>query len=110
MERCKTDEEKIVSVLHDVVEDTGWKIQDLRKEKFSDKILDAVEAITRHDGESKTSYIKRVKKNPLATRVKLNDLEDDMNIRRFPKFKKKDFKRLRKYSRIYRDLLKQVSV
>jgi (p)ppGpp synthase/HD superfamily hydrolase len=109
MERCKTEEEKIVAVLHDVVEDTSISIDDLRKERFSEKILAAVTAITQNKGESKTNYIKRVKKNPLAIRVKLNDLEDNMDVRRLPKITDWDVKQLKGYLRIYRQLLKDIS-
>lgn len=110
MERCKTEEEKIVAILHDVVEDTSTSLDDLRKEGFSEKILAAVEAITQNNGESKTAYIRRVKKNPLAIRVKLNDLEDNMDIRRLPKITDKDLKRLKRYLRIYKQLLNEVSL
>ena len=59
--------------------------------------------------ESKSAYIERVKKNPLATGVKLNDLEDNMDIRRLPKLTDRDVKRLNKYLRTYRKLLKEIS-
>jgi (p)ppGpp synthase/HD superfamily hydrolase len=50
MERCKTEEEKIVAALHDVVEDTSITIDDLRKAGFSEKVLAAVAAITKNKG------------------------------------------------------------
>ena len=123
MERCKTEEEKTVAVLHDVVEDqwrSGWTLDRLKQEGFNDSILAAVDAITQRERqsknnsskwikESKTNYIKRVKKNALATRVKLNDLEDNMDIRRLPKITDKDVKRLKKDLRIYNQLLLEVS-
>ena len=109
MERCKTEEEKIVAALHDVVEDTSTTIDDLRKEGFSEKVLAAVAAITKNKGESKSHYIGRVRKNPLAIRVKLNDLEDNMDIRRLPKISDSDVERLSKYLQIYRMLLKDIS-
>ena len=106
MERCKSDDEKIVAVLHDVVEDTSTTHDDLRKEGFNEKVLSAIDAITQRKKESKTAYIERVKKNSLATRVKLNDLEDNMDVRRLPKITERDVKRLNKYLRTYRKLLK----
>ncbi|MBK9391738.1 MAG: HD domain-containing protein [Bacteroidetes bacterium] len=107
MERCKTDEEKIVAVLHDVVEDCshlGWTIERLREE-FSASVVDAVDAITKRENESKMDYIERVKQNPIAVRVKLNDLEDNMDIRRLPEITDRDVERLRRYLRTYKDLL-----
>jgi len=50
-----------------------------------------------------------VKKNLLAISVKINDLEDNMDIRRLPKITERDVKRLKKYLRIYKELLKEVS-
>ena len=109
MERCKTEEEKIVAALHDVVEDTSTSIDDLRKEGFSEKVLAAVIAITQNKGETKANYIERIRENPLAIRVKLNDLEDKMDIRRLPEISDTDVERLRKYLQIYRLLLKDIS-
>lgn len=109
MERCKTEEEKIVAALHDVVEDTSTSIDDLRKEGFSEKVLAAVIAITQNKGETKANYIERIRENPLAIRVKLNDLEDNMDIRRLPEISDTDVERLRKYLQIYRLLLKDIS-
>lgn len=110
MERCKTEEEKIVAALHDVVEDTSTSIDDLRKEGFSEKVLAAVIAITQNKGETKANYIERIRENPLAIRVKLNDLEDNMDIRRLPEISDTDVERLRKYLQIYRLLLKDISI
>lgn len=110
MERCKTEEEKIVAILHDVVEDTPISIDDLRKEGFHKKILIAIQVITQNKNESNTQYHSRIKKNALATRVKLNDLEDNMDIRRLRKITERDIKRLKKYLRIYNELLEEVSL
>ena len=109
MERCKTEEEKIVAALHDVVEDTSISIDDLRKAGFSEKVLAAVAALTQNKGETKANYIERVRENPLAIRVKLNDLEDNMDIRRLPEISDTDVERLRKYLHIYRLLLEDIS-
>ena len=109
MERCKTEEEKIVAALHDVVEDTSITIDDLRKAGFSEKVLAAVAALTQNKGETKANYIERVRENPLAIRVKLNDLEDNMDIRRLPEISDTDVERLRKYLHIYRLLLEDIS-
>lgn len=109
MEHCKTEEEKMVAALHDVVEDTSTTIDDLRKKRFSENVLAAVTAITHNKGESKSHYIARFRKNQLAIRVKINDLEDNMDIRRLPKIIDSDVERLRKYLQIYRMLLEDIS-
>ena len=109
MEHCKTEEEKMVAALHDVVEDTSTTIDDLRKKRFSENELAAVTAITHNNGESKSHYIARFRKYQLAIRVKINDLEDNMDIRRLPKIIDSDVERLRKYLQIYRMLLEDIS-
>lgn len=73
-----TDEEKTVAWLHDVIEDTEFTLADLRCLGLNCKIIDALEAITKRDGESYKKYINRVKKNELATKVKLVDLRHNM--------------------------------
>ena len=66
---------KIVALLHDVVEDTPWTLDDLRREGFDLEIIAAVDAITKRPGEANKDYLERVKVNKLATEVKLKDLE-----------------------------------
>ena len=72
-------DERMVAVLHDVVEDTPVTLDDLRKAGYPDHIVGAVDAISRRKdaGESFSQYIQRVKKNPLATKVKIADLGDN---------------------------------
>lgn len=101
----KTIEEKIVGVLHDVIEDTDWTFERLTAEGFSDVVVDALRCVTKlSEDESYDNFIARVKTNPLAVAVKLNDLSDNMDIRRLPDISDKDVKRLRKYLRAYKQL------
>jgi (p)ppGpp synthase/HD superfamily hydrolase len=103
MSMGRTDEERIVGVLHDVVEDTEWTFDQLRKEGFSERIIAALDCVTkRGDGEDYDAFVARTRKNPLAVRVKLNDLTDNMDIRRMKEVKEKDVKRLNKYLRAYK--------
>ena len=66
MLRMKTKDERIVAVLHDVIEDTKYTLEDLRKAGYSQKILQSLDYLTRRDGEEYEEFIKRVKRNPLA--------------------------------------------
>lgn len=77
-----THEEKIVAVLHDVIEDTNVTIMDLTFKGFGGNIMSAIEAITKRDTETYFEYIHRVKKNPLATKVKLADLKHNSLLER----------------------------
>ena len=102
----KTADEKIVGVLHDVVEDTEWTFEMLSAEGFSAEVLEALRCITKlSDGEPYDKFIARVKTNPLAVAVKINDLSDNMDIRRLPYLSDKDVKRLKKYLKAYKQLI-----
>lgn len=106
MEMGKTEEEKIVGVLHDVVEDTDWTFEKLAEEGFSQDIIAALRCVTKlHENESYDEFIERIRKNPLATAVKINDLTDNMDIRRLPYLSDKDVKRLKKYLKAYKKLI-----
>ena len=85
MEMGATEEEKIVGVLHDVVEDTDWTFGMLEAEGFSQEVIAALKCVTKiSENENYDDFIERVRKNPLATAVKINDLSDNMDIRRLP--------------------------
>jgi (p)ppGpp synthase/HD superfamily hydrolase len=104
MFRCDTEIERIVAVLHDVVEDTGRTFDDLRRLGYSDEVLAALDCVTRCKGESYEAFIERAAQNPVARRVKLADLEDNMDVRRLTEVTEKDAERLAKYVRAWRRL------
>ena len=79
---CNTEEEKIVALLHDVVEDTPTTLEDLRKAGFTAEIVDAVKCLTKTKGEEYQGFIQRVATNKIATQVKIRDLKDNMDISR----------------------------
>ena len=105
MEMGKTEDEKIVGVLHDVIEDTHWTFDMLEAEGFSREIITALKCVTKiSENENYDDFIDRVRKNPLAVAVKINDLSDNMDIRRLPYLSDKDVKRLKKYLKAYKRL------
>ena len=105
MEMGKTENEKIVGVLHDVIEDSDWTFEKLAEEGFSDEVIAALKCVTKtSENENYDDFIDRVKKNPLAAAVKINDLTDNMDIRRLPYLSDKDVKRLKKYLKAYKRL------
>lgn len=79
MKKVSGDRAKMVAVLHDTVEDTDLTLQDLKDAGFDDDVVDAVDRITKRKGESYTSYISRVKGNPLSRIVKLADISDNLD-------------------------------
>jgi (p)ppGpp synthase/HD superfamily hydrolase len=104
MQRLITPAEKTAGILHDVVEDTNWTFESLRKEGFSDDLLEALKAVTKENGEDYEQFVRRSAANPLARRVKLADLEDNMDLRRMPQVTEKDVPRLEKYVKAWRFL------
>jgi hypothetical protein len=79
----QTDETaRIVGVLHDSLEDTSVTLADLHAAGFSDEVCEAVDCLTRRPNEPYDDMITRVAANPLARRVKLGDLADNMDPNR----------------------------
>jgi (p)ppGpp synthase/HD superfamily hydrolase len=103
MLRFQSETEMIVAVLHDVVEDNpDWNFDRLRQEGFSEEIILAVDHLTRREDETYEEFTERAQKNPLARKVKIADLEDNMDIRRYPaELNDKDQERLARYHRAW---------
>lgn len=96
--------EKAVAYLHDVIEDTECMAEDLRA-MFPSEVVDAVEVLTRKDFEEYAEYVWRVHQNPIATKVKLSDLRNNMDLSRLAKEPtRKDLQREAKYLRAYKML------
>lgn len=103
--RCRTIEEKTVAFLHDVVEDTDATLDDLRERGFSERIVEAVDSLSRRTRETYDDFVERIAPNPLARAVKLADLEDNMDIRRSTrKMGVKDAERMEKYRKAWQRL------
>lgn len=68
---------QIVAWLHDTVEDTAVTLDEVRRE-FGVDVADAVAALTRREGEPYSAFIARSARNPLALRVKIEDIKDNL--------------------------------
>lgn len=102
--KCKTEKEKIVALLHDVVEDTNVTLEDLSQ--FFDKdIIEAINLLTHREEDDYMTYLSKIKKNSLARTVKLADLENNMDLSRLPNPTENDYARLEnKYKPAYKFL------
>jgi (p)ppGpp synthase/HD superfamily hydrolase len=109
MLRVSTTEERIAAVLHDLLEDTPWERTDLEGEGFSAEVLDAVEALTRQPHETYEEFLARAAGDPIAIRVKLADLEDNLDTSRLPNPTGRDRRRMAKYesARTYLESISQ---
>ncbi|MCH1940021.1 HD domain-containing protein [Holdemania massiliensis] len=94
---CESDEEKIVALLHDVIEDTDVTLEDLKKYGFSSKILEAIDCITKQPGVSYDEYLRKIKNNELARKVKIADMTHNSDISRILDPTSKDYARVEKY-------------
>jgi len=103
----QSEEQKIVALLHDVVEDTDWTFEDLVGEGFSEHVIEALRLLTHTDGSPYPEYIERLSTNTLAKAVKKADLTDNMDLKRIPEPTEKDFARLQKYHRAWTTLNKE---
>jgi hypothetical protein len=108
MLRGQNEQEQIVGILHDVVEDTPITIDMLRAEGFSEEILSALSCITKQKGEDYGDFINRILTNPLATQVKLYDIEDNMNRERIPYPTETDTARFAKYEKYHAVILEKL--
>ena len=100
----KTYDEKIVGILHYVIEDCPEITYEyLLKEGFPNHIVFAIECLTKNPPDQDyTEFIRQTEKSALAVAVKLNDLRDNMDLTRFTKpLTEKDAKRLNKYLTAY---------
>jgi len=79
MMRVEGDHARIAAVLHDLVEDTEWTLEALRAEGFVDAVVDAIDGLTRRDGEVYLDFCRRAGTNEIARVVKLADLEDNLD-------------------------------
>ena len=84
MARVETDAERVVAVLHDAVEQGPDRVRlaRLRDEGFPEGIVEAVDCLTRRDGEAYDDLIERLAPNALARRVKLADLAENLDLLR----------------------------
>jgi (p)ppGpp synthase/HD superfamily hydrolase len=95
-----TDDERMVGVLHDVVEDcAGWSVERLRAEGFSEAVISGIEAVTRRPGENYFTFVRRAGQHPLGRKVKLADLRDNSNLARIAHPSEDDRQRLERYQR-----------
>ncbi|MGR6760317.1 HD domain-containing protein [Paenibacillus sp. T2-29] len=104
MMKLKSNKEQIVAVLHDILEDTTMTKEKL-SEDFSSSIIDAVIALTRKEDEPYMEFIRRCKQNELARKVKIADIEDNMDLSRIEQPTKKDYERTKKYEKALKELM-----
>lgn len=93
------EDSTIVALLHDVIEDTDTTIEEIEEMGFSNEVIEALKLLTHDKSVDYFDYINLIKANPLATKVKLADLEHNSDITRLDEVTQKDLDRIEKYKK-----------
>ena len=96
-EQMKTEETTIVALLHDLVEDTEYTIEDLVDIGFDKAVTDAIALMTHADNVDYMDYVRMIKENPIAKEVKLADLNHNSDLTRLDVIDEKALSRRKKY-------------
>lgn len=91
----------ILAVLHDLIEDTDWTLENLLSEGFPKDICDDLDLLTHKPEVSYLVYIARMQYNPRVMEIKLRDLEHNSKITRLKGIRDKDVQRMKKYHEAY---------
>ena len=102
--QVKTEQEKAIALLHDVLEDSDITVADLLAYGLSNKVVTAVQTLTKKKGQSYQEYLEKVKSNNLARVVKLADLKHNSDLSRLKSVSDTDRERVKKYKNAIRYL------
>ena len=104
------EDEKIVGVLHDVIEDNKeWTFEKLEIEGFSLSVIDALKSVTKlSENEDYDDFITRSLGNEIGKKVKMADLRHNMDVSRIDKVGERDIDRLNRYQLAYARILDQL--
>ena len=105
-EQMTSEASTIVALLHDVVEDTDYTLDDIANQGFGKEIVEAVALMTHEDDVPYLDYVARLKDNPIAREVKLADLAHNSDLSRLGEIDEETRQRLEKYEKA-KALLKQ---
>jgi len=104
MSKMETEDEQSVALLHDVIEDSDLTATDLLSAGIPQNIVEAVQSLTKQNGETYEMFIQRILDNKLASKVKKADIEDNINILRLKTLSDTDLNRLKKYHQAWQQL------
>lgn len=96
-EQMSDEATTIVALLHDVVEDTDYTLDDLTRMGFDDTVTDALALLTHKKGVPYLEYVAKLKNNPIVRAVKLADLRHNSDLSRLDEMDEKAKSRLEKY-------------
>ena len=98
-EQMVTEDTTVVALLHDVVEDSDYTIEDLTAMGFSKTVTDAIRLMTHDDAVDYMDYVRAIKENPVAKAVKIADLKHNSDTTRLDVVDEKALQRKEKYQK-----------
>lgn len=101
-EQMGDEDTAVVALLHDVVEDTDYTLEDLRAMGFNQNVIEAIRLMTHAEGVPYLDYVAKIKENPIARAVKLADLAHNSDLTRLDTVDEKAMARAQKYARAIR--------
>ena len=78
--KAKSNEERIIAILHDVIEKTNISLADLKNKGFDQNIISSIDSLSRRRSESYFDYIRRLMQNRISVKIKLLDLADNIKM------------------------------
>ncbi len=106
-EQMRDEPTTIVALLHDVVEDTDYTLDDLRGMGFGSDVIEALTLMTRDKAVPYMEYVAKIKQNSIARTVKIADLRHNSDLSRLDVVDEKSLERIDKYTRAIRLLTEQ---
>ena len=101
-EQMGDEDTAVVALLHDVVEDTDYTLEDLRAMGFNQNVIEAIRLMTHAEGVPYLDYVAKIKENPIARAVKLADLAHNSDLTRLDTVDEKAMARVQKYTQAIR--------
>ena len=98
-EQMKDEATTVCALLHDVVEDTDYTLEDLHAMGFPADVVDALALLTHDPAVPYMDYVKEIAKNPIARKVKMADLRHNSDLSRMDEVDEWAFKRTEKYKK-----------
>lgn len=107
-EQMDDEDSTVAALLHDVIEDTQYTFEDLETMGFGESVIDALKLLTHDDSVPYLDYVRKIRSNPIARKVKLADLAHNSDLTRLDhEPRETDLERLKKYKKAIRILLEE---
>jgi (p)ppGpp synthase/HD superfamily hydrolase len=108
MAKMDTDLERSTALLHDVLEDSDITPGELLAEGIPPEVVEAIKYLSKNEGEEYQEFVVRAKQNKIAAKVKIADIEDNIDVLRLSSLNEADLARIKKYHSAWRLLQEEL--